>query len=313
MQISLHLMLVSCHIVAFTASLPIPRHSMSKESCIESSGHLQSRSHSLHASRIRSKPSWIHPTKGSHSRSVSRGCKKDHGRSDAMNVARRRPHNHSRIARLHQTLKSSRKLDGHKKPLHKVIHAKASQQRVMTRFNFTHHRRMNKRSPADSPLSSLLGSLSSSLGSLPVVGVPLTSLLSTLPTSAITSPGAVSGLLNTLTGAAQSAPVLGDLIKLLPLSTLLKGNPIDNVKSTLSGILVAIPVLGGPLGGLSNAASGVASSLPISLIDMGAVNPSNAQRTVVTGSDPENSSEAPPKFLDRTTRLSNQDVKKSSE
>jgi len=140
---------------------------------------------------------------------------------------------------------------------------------------------LGKRSPTDSALATLLGTASSTAGSLPVVGVPLTSLLSTLPTSALSSPGgAVTGLLGTLTGAAQSAPVLGDLLKMLPLSSLLKGNPLDNLKSSLSGLFVAIPVLGAPLNGLAGAASAAASSLPISLFDSRFVSPPSSQRTV---------------------------------
>ncbi|PLW06357.1 hypothetical protein PCANC_26191 [Puccinia coronata f. sp. avenae] len=153
-------------------------------------------------------------------------------------------------------------------------------------------RLFNKRTPIESPLATLLGTASSTAGSLPVVGVPLTSLLSTLPTGSLASPGAVTGLLGTLTDAAQSAPVLGDLLKMLPLSSILKGNPLDNVKNTLSGLFVAIPVLGGPLSGIANTASSLASTLPISLFRMGPASPAGSQRTVTEPESNEYSSQS---------------------
>ncbi|EFP77292.1 uncharacterized protein PGTG_03248 [Puccinia graminis f. sp. tritici CRL 75-36-700-3] len=153
---------------------------------------------------------------------------------------------------------------------------------------------MEKRSPLDSPLATLFGTASSTASSLPVVGVPLTSLLSSLPTNSLASPGAVTGLLGTLTGAAQSAPVLGDLLKMLPISPLLKGNPLDNLKNTLSGLFIAIPVLGGPLSGLSGAATGIAGSLPISLFDMGSASPAGSQRTLKSAETSDEQSESSP-------------------
>ncbi|WAR52483.1 hypothetical protein PtB15_1B925 [Puccinia triticina] len=143
-------------------------------------------------------------------------------------------------------------------------------------------RMMEKRSPLDSPLATLLGTATSTAGSLPVVGVPLSGLLSSLPTNALAAPGALTGLLGTLTGALQSAPVLGDLLKTLPISSLLQGNPLNNVKNTLSGLFVAIPILGGPLGGLTNTVTGAASALPISLFDLGSASPTSSQRNVDT-------------------------------
>ncbi|POW23357.1 hypothetical protein PSHT_00241 [Puccinia striiformis] len=157
------------------------------------------------------------------------------------------------------------------------------------------YRKMSKRSPLDSPLATLLGTASSTASSLPVVGVPLTSLLSSLPTNSLAAPGALSGLLGTLTSTAQSAPVLGDLLKMLPLSSLLKGNPLDGVKSTLSGLFVAIPVLGGPLSGLAGAATGATSLLPISLFDLGsAAPPAHSQRTVTGSESTDNLSQSTP-------------------
>lgn len=124
---------------------------------------------------------------------------------------------------------------------------------------------------ADSPLDGILGTATTTVGSLPVVGVPLAGLLSSLPLSSVASPGAVSGLVSTVTTAAQNAPVLGGLLRILPLNSLLSGNPVDNVKNTVSGLLVSLPVVGGPLAGLASTASGVASSLPISLVTSRAV------------------------------------------
>ncbi|KAI9604765.1 hypothetical protein H4Q26_002734 [Puccinia striiformis f. sp. tritici PST-130] len=285
MQLSLHLVLISCQIVAFGASMPIPNHSGSKEPCAKSFDS-PSKSHEFFTSSTKSQPIRLRVAKAGRIRPVPYGSKKFHFRQVAENVTSHRRHpTRPKVARAHLILKRVGKSHGHNKSP-KFIAAEAPQQRskVMTRFNFKHIRSISKRSP-DSPLAGLLGTLSAPISNLPVAGVPLSSLLSTLPTGAITQPGLLSGLLGTLTGAAQSAPVLGDLLKVLPISALLKGNPIDNVKSTLSGVFVAIPVLGGPLGGLTSAASGVAGSLPISLVDMRAVTPANAQRTVTNVSD----------------------------
>ncbi|KNZ52100.1 uncharacterized protein VP01_3698g2 [Puccinia sorghi] len=263
------------------------------ESCAQSNG-LPYRSHQQYTSLSKSKPSWLHGARRGRLRGVSQGCKKSLSRPDP-NVSGDRRHTKSRIARQHHTLKLVRKSGGRKKP--HLAQVPQQQSIVMTRFNFRHNRRMEKRSPGlslpscfplchgllindnhvghkpvSSSLSSLLGSLSSPLSSFPVVGVPLTNLFSTLSTSSLTSPGAtIAGLLGTLTGATQSAPVLGDLLKLLPLSAVLKVSPIENFKSTLSGIFVAVPLVGGTLGGLPTAASGIASSLSFSLADMRAV------------------------------------------
>ncbi|KAI9601604.1 hypothetical protein H4Q26_001434 [Puccinia striiformis f. sp. tritici PST-130] len=179
-----------------------------------------------------------------------------------------------------------------RKPVPKVITPEIAAIRRTLAERF--YRKMSKRSPLDSPLATLLGTASSTASSLPVVGVPLTSLLSSLPTNSLAAPGALSGLLGTLTSTAQSAPLLGDLLKMLPLSSLLKGNPLDGVKSTLSGLFVAIPVLGGPLSGLAGAATGATSLLPISLFDLGSAPPASSQRTVTGSEATDNLSQSTP-------------------
>ncbi|WAR54505.1 hypothetical protein PtB15_4B122 [Puccinia triticina] len=270
MQLSLPLVLISCHIVAFSASMPLPQHNAAKESCTEASTP-PSPSHARHPATIKAAPTGLQVR-------LSASPFNCPPRPVPAPRPIYRRHAKSSVAQAHFTLKRVRKVSGRKQSNATASNRAVSQSKtkLMTRFNFAHIRRMSKRSP-DSPLAGLLGSLSSSLGSLPVVGVPLGGLLSTLPTNALAAPGAVSGLLGTVTGAAQNAPVLGDLLKLLPLSALLKGNPIDSLKGALSGVLIAIPVLGGPLGGLANVATGAASALPISLLDMRTVSPINAQ------------------------------------
>ncbi|EFP77720.1 uncharacterized protein PGTG_03676 [Puccinia graminis f. sp. tritici CRL 75-36-700-3] len=147
-----------------------------------------------------------------------------------------------------------------RKPVPKVITPKIAAMR--RRLAIRHFARLAKRGPLDSPLATLFGTASSTAGSLPVVGIPLTSLLSSLPTNSLASPGAVTGLLSTLTSVGQNAP-FAELLKMSPISSILRGNPLDNVKSSLSGLFIGIPVLGGPLTGLFGAVTGAASSLSI--------------------------------------------------
>ncbi|POW11420.1 hypothetical protein PSHT_08397 [Puccinia striiformis] len=304
-------------------------HSGSKEPCAKSFDS-PSKSHEFFTSSTKSQPIRLRVAKAGRIRPVPYGSKKFHFRQVAENVTSHRRHpTRPKVARAHLILKRVGKSHGHNKSP-KFIAAEAPQQRskVMTRFNFKHIRSISKRSPAvflDSKLTNWSIVASRFSASWPPWNAfcayqqssrcrrstlkPIVNLADRCDHST----GFTFGPVRNLTGAAQSAPVLGDLLKVLPISALLKGNPIDNVKSTLSGVFVAIPVLGGPLGG-------VAGSLPISLVDMRAVTPANAQRTVTnvsdSKSDPQDDDEPsrePPMFLDRTTKFSTHNDKKSDD
>ncbi|KNZ46418.1 hypothetical protein VP01_728g1 [Puccinia sorghi] len=272
MQLSLHLICLASCMINFSASLPVPTPSGLKTTH-SSSG----RTHHLYTLMRKVKPFETKRTKAG----LTRGTSVPKSQKKSSGVAKKkRIDNYAHLKHIFKGQYRSLLY----KPTPQVITPEIAAIRRSIAL-----RMLGKRSPTDSTLATLLGTATSTAGSLPVVGVPLTSLLSSLPTSAVSSPGAVTGLLGSLTGAAQSAPVLGDLIKILPLSSILKGNPLDNLKSSLSAIFVAIPVLGGPLNGLTGAASSAASSLPISLFDSRYVSPASSQRTVTepeTNEDP---------------------------
>ncbi|KAH9466274.1 hypothetical protein KEM48_001545 [Puccinia striiformis f. sp. tritici PST-130] len=327
MKLSLNLIFMACYVVVSVACLPVPTHSGTKVS-LKSFGK-PVRNHQLYTSMMKIKSNGSKLVQAGRSRSTS--VNKDHKKKSHLHKAvqskkaskgSQAPKKSSKGSKAVESSKASKKVKhilkavktSGKQRMSKLLHLKlkfkgkysylgrkpvpkvitpeiaAIRRTLAERF----YRKMSKRSPLDSPLATLLGTASSTASSLPVVGVPLTSLLSSLPTNSLAAPGALSGLLGTLTSTAQSAPVLGDLLKMLPLSSLLKGNPLDGVKSTLSGLFVAIPVLGGPLSGLAGAATGATSLLPISLFDLGSAAPASSQRTVTGSESTDNLSQSTP-------------------